>query len=115
MFNCNNNKYIETFNKSKKYLKNIFPGQSLMDLKNNINIDYKFNNIEIPILEYDNTHDINNLDINYGFMDEIFSNNKCIINFFDSTKSSSDKISLYVSKFADCGAEILVGVSPIQS
>ena len=76
MFNCNNNKYIETFNKSKKYFKNIFPGQSLMDLKNNINIDYKFNNIEIPILEDDNTYDINNLDINYGFMDEIFSNNK---------------------------------------
>jgi hypothetical protein len=76
MFNCNNNKYIETFNKSKKYFKNIFPGQSLMDLQNNIKIDYKFNNIEIPILEDDNIYDINNLDINYGFMDEIFSNNK---------------------------------------
>lgn len=76
MFNSNNNKYIETFSKSKKYVTNIFPGQSLMDLENIINIDYEFKKIEIPILEDDDTHDINNLDINYGFMDEIFSNNK---------------------------------------
>lgn len=74
MFNCNNNnKYVENFNNLQS---KIFPGQSLMDLKKIINIDYEFKKIEIPILEIDDPHDINNLNINYGFMDEIFSNNK---------------------------------------
>ena len=76
MFNCSNNKYVENFSKSNKYVRNIFPGQSLMDLDKIINIDYEFKKIEIPILEIDDPHDINNLNINYGFMDEIFSNNK---------------------------------------
>lgn len=72
--NIKNN--IEKFN--TKYAANLFPGQSLMDLKNNIDIDYEFKKIEIPILnnEKHSANDTNNLDRKYGFLDEIFNNNK---------------------------------------
>ena len=79
MFNNNNNNNniknnIEKFN--SKYAASLFPGQSLMDLKNVINIDYEFKKIEIPILNNDSVNDINNLNRKYGFLDEIFNNNK---------------------------------------
>ena len=76
MFNNNNNikNNIEKFN--TKYAANLFPGQSLMDLKNIIDIDYEFKKIEIPILNNNSANDTNNLNRKYGFLDEIFNNNK---------------------------------------
>ena len=84
MFDFNNNKYIENFIHSE-YMANIFPGQSLMDLKNKININYEFKKIEIPILN-NNENDKNNLDQKYGFLDEIFNNNKIIYNPKNASK-----------------------------
>jgi len=69
-----NKKYIENFN--TKYIQNIFPGQSLMDLNKMFNIDYNFNfkKMDIPIT-IDNDQK-NNFYIKYGYLDETYNTNK---------------------------------------
>jgi hypothetical protein len=85
-----NKKYIENFN--TKYIQNIFPGQSLMDLNKMFNIDYNFNfkKMDIPIT-IDNDQK-NNFYIKYGYLDETYNKNKISYKPMNANKVYENKL-----------------------
>ena len=87
-----NKKYIENFN--TKYIQNIFPGQSLMDLNKIMDIDYEFKKIDTPIT-IDNDQK-NNLDvkymIKYGYLKESFNKNKIAYKPMNASKVYEKKL-----------------------
>lgn len=82
-----NKKFIEKFN--TKYIQNIFPGQTLMDLNKTMNIDYDFKKIDIPITI--ENYQKKNVNIKYGFLKELFNKNKITYNPMNASKVYQNK------------------------